>query len=156
MFTLVLPCKLARQLGASLEKGGSGPRGRLTKDDVRAYEQIVETVEKGGSAAATGGAGIPPIPAVDFSKFGDIELQKMSKIQKITAQHIRNWLNIPHVTQFDDADITELEAFRKGLKAEAEKRGTKLTPLPFPFKACAVALPSRLSMFLCTLTVSTL
>lgn len=134
--------KLARQLGATLANvKGSGPRGRLNKDDVRAYvKQIVQQVEKGGSAA-TGGSGIPAIPEVDFSKFGDIELKKLSKIQKITANNmVRNWLNVPHVTQWDDADISDLEAFRKGLKAEAEKRGSKMTPLPFLLKACAAAL----------------
>ena len=135
--------KLARQMGVTLSKvKGSGPRGRLNKDDVRAYvKQIVQQVEKGASPAVSGGAGIPAIPAVDFSKFGDIELVKRSKIQKLTADNmVRNWLNVPHVTQWDDADITELEAFRKGLKPEAEKRGSKLTPLPFLLKACAAAL----------------
>ena len=135
--------KLARQMGVTLSKvKGSGPRGRLNKDDVRAYvKQIVQQVEKGASPAVSGGAGIPAIPAVDFSKFGDIELVKRSKVQKLTADNmVRNWLNVPHVTQWDDADITELEAFRKGLKPEAEKRGSKLTPLPFLLKACAAAL----------------
>tara|TARA_B100000809_G_scaffold248212_1_gene278065 strand:+ start:857 stop:2743 length:1887 start_codon:yes stop_codon:yes gene_type:complete len=135
--------KLARQMGVTLSKvKGSGPRGRLNKDDVRAYvKQIVQQVEKGVSTAVSGGAGIPAIPAVDFSKFGDVELVKRSKVQKLTADNmVRNWLNVPHVTQWDDADITELEAFRKGLKPEAEKRGSKLTPLPFLLKACAAAL----------------
>jgi pyruvate dehydrogenase E2 component (dihydrolipoamide acetyltransferase) len=135
--------KLARQMGVTLSKvKGSGPRGRLNKDDVRAYvKQIVQQVEKGASAAVSGGTGIPIIPSVDFSKFGDIELVKRSKVQKLTADNmVRNWLNVPHVTQWDDADITELEAFRKGLKPEAEKRGSKLTPLPFLLKACAAAL----------------
>ncbi len=135
--------KLARQMGVTLSKvKGSGPRGRLNKDDVRSYvKQIVQQVEKGISTAVSGGTGIPPIPAVDFSKFGDIELVKRSKVQKLTADNmVRNWLNVPHVTQWDDADITELEAFRKGLKPEAEKRGSKLTPLPFLLKACAAAL----------------
>lgn len=134
--------KLARQLGATLANvKGSGPRGRLNKDDVRAYvKQIVQQVEKGGTAAS-GGTGIPAIPEVDFSKFGDVELKKLSKIQKITANNmVRNWLNVPHVTQWDDADISDLEAFRKGLKTEAEKRGSKMTPLPFLLKACAAAL----------------
>lgn len=135
--------KLARQLGADLAKvKASGPRSRISKDDVRAYvKNIVTATQEGKAGAATGGSGIPPIPAVDFAKFGEIETVKMSKIKKLTADNmVRNWLNIPHVTQFDDADITELEAFRKGLKAEAEKRGSKLTPLPFLLKACAAAL----------------
>ena len=91
-------------------------------------------------------SGIPPVPGVDFSKFGEVELVKMSKIKKVTAANMsRNWLNVPHVTQFDDADITELEAFRKGMKAEAEKAGVKLTPLPFILKACAAALKANSS-----------
>lgn len=133
--------KLARQLGVDLGKvSGTGPRGRLVKDDVRNYvKKIVAGVQSG--AATGGGAGIPRVPAVDFSKFGEIEMVKMSKIKKLTAENMtRNWLNVPHVTQWDDVDITELEAFRTGLKAEAEKRGSKLTPLPFLLKACAAAL----------------
>jgi len=132
--------KLARQMGVDLSKvKGGGPRGRLTKDDIRAY--VTKAVDLATSGKVTGGSGIPAIPAVDFAKFGDVELVKMTKIQKITANNMsRNWLNVPHVTQFDDADITELEAFRKGMKAEAEKRGVKLTPLPFLLKACAAAL----------------
>jgi pyruvate dehydrogenase E2 component (dihydrolipoamide acetyltransferase) len=131
--------KLARQLGVELGKvSGTGPRGRLQKDDVRNYvKPIVEAAQTGGGV----GSGIPKIPAVDFAKFGEIEVVKMSKIKKITADNmVRNWLNIPHVTQWDDADITDLETFRNGLKAEAEKRGSKLTPLPFIMKACAAAL----------------
>jgi len=132
--------KLARQMGVDLAKvSGSGPRARLTKDDIRAY--VTKAVEVATSGKVTGGSGIPAIPEVDFAKFGPVELVKMSKIQKVTANNMsRNWLNVPHVTQFDDADITELEAFRKGMKAEAEKRGVKLTPLPFLLKACAAAL----------------
>lgn len=133
--------KLARQLGVDLGKvAGTGPRGRLLKDDVRGYvKPIVQAAQAG--APLGGGSGIPRVPAVDFSKFGEIETVKMSKVKKITADNMtRNWLNIPHVTQWDDADITDLEAFRTGLKAEAEKRGSKLTPLPFLMKACAAAL----------------
>lgn len=132
--------KLARQLGVDMGKvSGTGPRGRLLKDDVRGYVKPI--VQAAQSGAAVGGAGIPRVPAVDFSKFGEIETIKMSKVKKITADNMtRNWLNVPHVTQWDDADITDLEAFRNGLKAEAEKRGSKLTPLPFIMKACAAAL----------------
>lgn len=133
--------KLARQLGVDLGKvTGSGPRGRLLKDDVRAYVKPIVVAAQSG-AAVGGGAGIPRVPAIDFSKFGEVEVVKMSKIKKATADNMtRNWLNVPHVTQWDDADITELEAFRNSLKAEAEKRGSKLTPLPFLIKACAAAL----------------
>jgi pyruvate dehydrogenase E2 component (dihydrolipoamide acetyltransferase) len=132
--------KLARQLGVDMGKvSGTGPRGRLLKDDVRGYVKPI--VQAAQSGTAVGGSGIPRVPAVDFAKFGEIETIKMSKVKKITADNMtRNWLNVPHVTQWDDADITDLEAFRNGLKAEAEKRGSKLTPLPFIMKACAAAL----------------
>ncbi len=133
--------KLARQLGVDLGKvSGTGPRGRLLKDDVRGYvKPIVQAAQSGAPLGS--GSGIPRVPAVDFAKFGEIETVKMSKVKKITADNMtRNWLNVPHVTQWDDADITDLEAFRNGLKAEAEKRGSKLTPLPFIMKACAAAL----------------
>jgi pyruvate dehydrogenase E2 component (dihydrolipoamide acetyltransferase) len=131
--------KLAREFGLDLSKViGSGPKGRLMKEDLHAF---VQKSLSGGAVAATGGAGIPPIPDVDFSSFGEIRTESLTKMAKLTAANMqRNWLNVPHVTQFDDADITEMEAFRKGLKAEAEKRGTKLTPMPFLLKACAVAL----------------
>jgi pyruvate dehydrogenase E2 component (dihydrolipoamide acetyltransferase) len=133
--------KLARQLGVDLGKvSGSGPRSRLMKDDVRSYVKPIVVAAQSG-APLGGGSGIPRVPAVDFAKFGEIETVKMSKIKKITADNMsRNWLNVPHVTQWDDADITDLEAFRNSMKAEAEKRGSKLTPLPFILKACAAAL----------------
>lgn len=131
--------KLARQLGVDMGKvSGTGPRGRLQKDDVRNYVKPIVIAAQSGASV---GSGIPRVPAVDFAKFGEIETVKMSKVKKITADNMtRNWLNVPHVTQWDDADITDLEAFRNGLKAEAEKRGSKLTPLPFIMKACAAAL----------------
>ena len=133
--------KMARQLGVDLGKvKGTGPRDRLLKDDVRSYVKPIVAAAQSGSPVG-GGSGIPRVPAVDFAKFGEIELVKMSKVKKITADNMtRNWLNVPHVTQWDDADITDLEAFRNGLKAESEKRGSKLTPLPFLLKACAAAL----------------
>jgi pyruvate dehydrogenase E2 component (dihydrolipoamide acetyltransferase) len=135
---------LARQLGVNLaEVKASGPRGRIVKDDVKAYVKSV--MENRGKApaggVAVGGAGIPQVPEIDFSQFGPVELVKMSKIKKLTAANMtRNWLNVPAVTQFDDADISEIEAFRKSIKDEAEKAGVKLTPLPFLIKACAAAL----------------
>ena len=112
--------------------------------DARLKEDVQEFVKRalteGPSGPATG-AGIPPIPEVDFSAFGEVDIQPMSKVDKLTAANMhRSWLNLPHVTQFDEADITELEAFRTEMKAEGEKRGTKLTPLPFILKACAQAL----------------
>ncbi len=138
--------KFAREMGVNLiSVKGTGDRNRITKDDVKAYVKDVMTgkqpLSSSASGKATGGAGIPSVPAVDFSQFGEIDLVPMTKIKKLTAQNMsRNWLNVPHVTQFDDADITDLETFRQGLKAEAEKRGVKLTPLPFLLKACAAAL----------------
>ncbi|MGS2722986.1 dihydrolipoyllysine-residue acetyltransferase [Porticoccus sp. GXU_MW_L64] len=132
---------LARELGVDLSKvAATGPRGRILKDDVHAYvKTAVKTAESGTGTA--GGAAIPQVPEIDFSQFGDIELVKMAKIARVTAANMqRSWLNVPHVTQFDDADITELEAFRKSMKAEAEKRGTKLTPVPFLLKAVATAI----------------
>ncbi|MYM65045.1 dihydrolipoyllysine-residue acetyltransferase [Pseudomaricurvus sp. HS19] len=137
--------KLARQLGVDLTRlKPSGPRARFTKEDVRTYvKQLVADVNS-GKVSVSGGSGIPPIPEVDFAQFGDIELVKMSKIAKATVTNMsRAWLNVPHVTQFDEADITELEAFRKSMKAEADKRGVKLTPLPFLMKATAAALAAE-------------
>ncbi len=139
--------KLARELGVELsEVQGSGPKGRILKDDVDGFvKQVMKQRKSGGgaapAAATTGGAGIPQVPAIDFSQFGEIEEKPMSRLMKAGANNLhRSWLNVPHVTQFDEADITELEAFRKSMKAEAESQGAKLTPLPFMIKACAYAL----------------
>jgi pyruvate dehydrogenase E2 component (dihydrolipoamide acetyltransferase) len=131
--------KIMREFGVDgLQIKGSGPKGRILKEDV---QKFVKEAIANKSSAVTGGSGIPPIPAIDFSKFGDVEIKPLSKIAKVTAANMqRSWLNVPHVTQFDDADITELEDFRAGLKAEAEKRGVRITPLPFILKACANAL----------------
>ena len=110
---------MARELGVDLgQVAGTGPRSRIQKDDVNNFvKTALKSGGNGGSASASG-AGIPQVPAVDFSQFGEIETVKLSKIQKITADNMqRNWLNVPHVTQFDDADITELEVFRKSSKA---------------------------------------
>ena len=134
--------KLARQLGVDLGKvSGSGPRSRLLKDDVRSYVKPIVQAAQSGTALGGSGSGIPALPVIDFSKFGEIEIVKMSKIKKLTADAMtRSWLNVPRITQFDDADITDLETFRNSVKAEAEKRGSKLTPLPFIVKAVATAL----------------
>ena len=128
--------KLAREFGVPLQQvSGSGPRGRVLKEDLQQY---VKQALSGGTGS---GAGIPAIPEIDFSRFGEVEVTQRSKLDKLTAANMqRSWLNVPHVTQFDEADITELEAFRQGLKGEAGQRGTRLTPLPFILKACAVAL----------------
>ncbi|TVP48737.1 MAG: pyruvate dehydrogenase complex dihydrolipoyllysine-residue acetyltransferase [Halomonas sp.] len=136
---------LARELGVDLELvKPSGPKDRVLKEDVQAYvKQAIANQGKAqsGAAAVTGGAGIPAIPEVDFSQFGEVEEKPMGRLLKMGATNLhRSWLNVPHVTQFDEADITELEAFRKAMKAEAEAQGAKLTPLPFMVKACAFAL----------------
>jgi len=133
--------KLARELGVALEQvTGSGPRQRILKEDLHAFVQTALSSAP-SAGTATSGAGIPAVPEIDFAKFGEIEVTQRSKVDKLTAANMhRSWLNVPHVTQFDDADITDLEAFRSSLKAEAENRGTKITPMPFILKACAVAL----------------
>jgi pyruvate dehydrogenase E2 component (dihydrolipoamide acetyltransferase) len=130
---------LARELGVDLTLvTATGPRDRLLKEDIQAF---VKQKMQQPAGQPLQGHGIEQPPAIDFSQFGDIDRVKMSKVQRITAQNMtRSWLNVPHVTQFDHADITELEQFRKGLKAEAELKGTKVTPLPFMLKACAMAL----------------
>jgi pyruvate dehydrogenase E2 component (dihydrolipoamide acetyltransferase) len=138
---------IAREFGVELALvSGSGRRGRILKEDVQAYVKaaLKELATKPKGGAVTGGSGIPAIPEIDFSKFGEIEVEKLSKIAKITRDNMsRCWLNIPHVTQFDKADITDLEAFRKEMKDEAAKSGVRLTPLPFMLKAIAMALKAH-------------
>ena len=133
--------RLARELGVDLRRvEGSGARGRIVKEDVHGFVKraLGDRADAGAPAA---GAGIPPVPAVDFSRFGEIERQPLSRIMRTGAANLhRSWLNVPHVTQHDEADVTELEAFRRSLKGEAEQRGVKLTPLPFLMKAAAAAL----------------
>lgn len=132
---------LARELGVNLSNVPStGPRGRITKDDLHDFVKAkLQEAESGQTM--NGGSGIPPIPPVDFAAFGPVERIPMTKIHKLTADNMtRCWLNVPAVTQFDEADITDLETFRKSMKAEAEKKGVKLTPLPFLIKASAYAL----------------
>lgn len=128
--------KLARELGVDLSRvSGTGPRGRVAKEDLHSF------VKKAVTEPQSLGGAIPKVPEVDFSQFGEIDIQPMTKLHKMTAANMhRSWLNVPHVTQFDEADITELELFRAGLKPEMEKRGIKITPLPFLFKAIAAAL----------------
>ncbi|UQY36452.1 dihydrolipoyllysine-residue acetyltransferase [Pseudomonas fulva] len=137
--------QLAREFGVELSAvPGSGPKGRILKEDVQAYVKSELQKAKSAPAAAagaTGGAGIPPIPTVDFSKFGEVEEVPMTRLMQVGAANLhRSWLNVPHVTQFDSADITELEAFRVAQKAVAEKAGVKLTVLPLLLKACAYLL----------------
>ncbi|MGB7542413.1 MAG: dihydrolipoyllysine-residue acetyltransferase [Burkholderiales bacterium] len=137
--------KFSRELGVDLAKvKGSGPKGRITQQDVQAF---VKSVMKGtpatAAAPAAGGFGftLPDWPQVDFARFGPVETRPLSRIRKLAGANLhRNWVTIPHVTQFDDADITELEAFRKANSAETEKQGFKLTMLAFLIKACVTAL----------------
>ncbi|AZV24909.1 pyruvate dehydrogenase complex dihydrolipoyllysine-residue acetyltransferase [Pseudomonas syringae] len=134
--------QLAREFGVELSAvGASGPHGRILKEDVQVYVKAMMQKAKEAPAAAagaTGGAGIPPIPVVDFSRFGEIEEVPMTRLMQVGAANLhRSWLNVPHVTQFDSADITELEAFRNAQKAVAEKAGVKLTILPLLLKSCA-------------------
>ncbi|MCL5042474.1 MAG: dihydrolipoyllysine-residue acetyltransferase [Gammaproteobacteria bacterium] len=128
--------KMARELGVELpEVKPSGPRERILKEDIDAYvKQVMQQRKQTGPA----NSGIPPVPEIDFSRFGETEEKPMTRMQQVGAANLhRSWLNVPHVTQFDLADMTELEAFRKAQKAAADKAGVKLTLLPFLLKACA-------------------
>lgn len=130
----------ARRLGVDLTAvNGSGPKGRIQQTDV---ESQIKTVMQGGaSASAQGGMGIPSVPEIDFSQFGETETVELGRIKKISGKFLQtSWLNVPHVTQFDECDITEMDAFRKSMKAQAEKAGVKLTPLVFVMKAVVKAL----------------
>ena len=136
--------KFARELGVDLSKvSGSGPKNRVVIEDVQRFVKQQMTSPQGAGAAAPatapgGGAGIPPIPKQDFSLYGEIEEKPLARIRKLSAAHLhRSWLNVPHVTQHDEADISELEAFRK---AASEDGGVKLTLLPFVMKAVSVAI----------------
>lgn len=135
--------QLAREFGVELAAvTASGPRGRVLKEDVQVYvKAMMQKAKEAPASGAAGGAGIPPIPPVDFAKYGEVEEVAMSRLMQIGATNLhRSWLNVPHVTQFDSADITELEAFRVAQKAVAEKAGVKLTVLPLLLKACAYLL----------------
>ena len=136
---------LARELGVDLAQvTPTGPKSRVLKEDVQGYVKNAlqqRASGTGSTAAPTDGAGIPAVPDIDFSQFGEVEEKPMGRLMKAGAANLhRSWLNVPHVTQFDEADITELEAFRKSMKDEAAKQDAKLTPLPFLIKACAYAL----------------
>ena len=139
--------KFARELGVNLNAvTGTADKGRITKEDVQNF--VKQAISGGGTAAPRGTASsvnfapnLPDLPNVDFSKFGTIETKPLSRIKKISGPALhRNWLAIPHITQFDEADLTELEAFRKAQGADAEKQGVKLTPLAFMIKAAVAAL----------------
>ena len=129
--------KLAREFGVDLNQvTGTGAKGRILKEDLQQF--VAQSLAN--ARPATGG-GLPEIPEVDYERFGATERLARSRIDKLTASNmVRSWLNVPHVTQFDDADISDMERFRKELKSEAADRGVRLTPIPFILKACAVAL----------------
>ena len=132
--------KFARELGVDLSQvHGSGRKERITKEDVQEF--VKQALGGTASGTAVAGSGIPAMPEIDFSKFGPVEIKPLSRIQKKAAVNLhRGWLNLPIVTHHDEADITELEYFRKSLKDEAAKQGVKVTPLVFLLKACAVAI----------------
>ena len=132
--------KFARELGANLGQiNGSGPKNRILKEDVKAF--VKQVLTSGAIGAPSGGLSVEPMPEIDFSQFGDIETQALTKINKLTGKFLhRNWVNIPHVTQFDEVDITELEAFRKELNIEHKDAGIKVTMVAFLVKAIASAL----------------
>lgn len=132
----------ARELGVELARvKGSGPKGRILREDVQSFVKRELTAPKAAPAGAAVGFNLAPMPAVDFSKWGPVEIRALSRIKKLSGANLhRNWVSIPHVTQQDEADITELEAFRKSLLDDAEKRGVKLTLLAFVIKACVSAL----------------
>lgn len=137
--------RLAREFGVNLAKvKGTGRKGRILREDIQAY--VKDAVKRAEAAPAAAGGGLPgilPWPKVDFSKFGEIEEVELGRIQKISGANLsRNWVMIPHVTQFDEADITEVEAFRKqqNIEAEKKKQDLKITPLVFLMKAAAKAL----------------
>ena len=135
--------KFARELGVDLSKiVGTGKKSRITKEDVQNHvKQVIAKAESPEAMTTTSGSGIPALPFIDFSKFGIIEEKELTRIKKISGQFLHSvWLNIPAVTIHEDADITNLDSFRKELKSEAEKKGLKITMLSFITKALATAL----------------
>jgi pyruvate dehydrogenase E2 component (dihydrolipoamide acetyltransferase) len=129
--------KLAREFGVTLTQvTGTGARGRIQKEDLQQY--VAQALSQSASGS---GAGLPIIPELDFERFGQVERVSRSRVERLTADNmVRAWLNIPHVTQFADADVSDLEDFRQALKQEATDKALRLTPLPFILKACSVAL----------------
>jgi pyruvate dehydrogenase E2 component (dihydrolipoamide acetyltransferase) len=128
--------KFARELGADLgQVKGTGPKGRITHEDVKAY------VKKLLSAPPAAAGGLPKVPEVDFAQFGAVESEPLSRIQLISGARLQaSWINLPHVTQHEDADITDLDIARVALKPKAKQEGVPLTPLAFIIRACVVAL----------------
>ena len=132
--------KFARELGADLGRiKGTGVKGRITQEDVKAHVKKILTAPPAPAAAAA--SALPRVPVVDFALFGAIEIKPLSRIQKISGARLQaSWINLPHVTQHEDADITDLEAVRVALKSKASQEGVRLTPLAFIIKACLLAL----------------
>jgi pyruvate dehydrogenase E2 component (dihydrolipoamide acetyltransferase) len=132
--------KFARELGVDLNLvTATGPKNRIVQSDVQGY--VKGTLAKPRSDNAGAGLSTLPMPVIDFTQFGEVETKPMSRIKKLSGANLhRNWVTAPHVTQFDQADITDLEDFRKSMKAEAEKKGVKLTMLAFLIKAVVNAL----------------
>lgn len=132
--------KLARELGIDLTAvKGTAKHGRITEDDLK--QHVKSSIEGGSPAGGGRGLEIAKAPEIDFAKFGEVEQKELSRIQKISGPNLhRNWVSIPHVTQFDQADITDMEAFRKASREDAEKAGTKMTPLVFLIKAVVAGL----------------
>ena len=130
--------KLARELGVNLiQVIGSGPKNRILHDDVKSFVKAILT----GQAGQSKGAMLPKVPNIDFSKFGDVEIKPLTRIQKISGPRLQaSWINLPHVTQHDSADITDLEGKRQEMKSNAKEQGISLTPLAFIMKACVAAL----------------
>jgi len=134
--------KYARELGVDLgQVTGTGRKQRILAADINAYVKATVKAATSGSMAGSAGGGVPAQPDIDFSQFGEIETVELARIRKLSAKAVhKNWLLIPHVTQFDSADITDMEAFRQANKERAAQQGFKLTPLAFMLKACAAAL----------------
>jgi pyruvate dehydrogenase E2 component (dihydrolipoamide acetyltransferase) len=131
--------KFARELGADLGKvHGTGIKGRITQDDVKAH---VKSLLSGALSGAAPVSPLPKVPTVDFAHFGPVDVKPLSRIQKISGARLQaSWLNLPHVTQHEDADITDLEEARTALKSKASQEGVRLTPLAFIVKACILSL----------------
>jgi len=129
--------KFARELGVDLGLvDGSGPKGRIVKEDVKSFVKRVLS-----QPVAAGGLDVAPMPDIDFSQWGEVESKPLTKINRLTGQFLhRNWVTVPHVTQFDEADITDLEVFRKSMAAEYKEKGIRITPLVFLMKALVSAM----------------
>ncbi len=135
--------RFARELGVDLARvTGTGFKSRITEDDVKGFvKQALSGAGGAAKAGVSGGRGLPSVPVVDFAAFGPVESKPLTRIQKISASRLHaSWVNLPHVTQFDEADITELEELRNKLKTKATDQGIKLTPLAFIIRACVRAL----------------